>query len=472
MNTHMVKRPGLPQDNPFGIWLSKFEFSSYSEAEDIATVRDLPKDGPFYLFRPEWLRDFNAITESRVAVPRVRKSGATARPARVAPDLAYGEQMEGTVIVTGNTKRSLSYEFRRIDDDCFFDCVNADGEEATGVDMAPYFIRIDYDNEGTDHSRWNRYIKDRLSSLLTRSTTGPKDRLVEEAMRQSTVPYPGTDLVVVGFAAKCAPGATIASLWAKLQLSPGVYGLRKNITLTDQLVIDPEQPLGLPSGDSGVRAWADKMLESSQEAAASAAKEISVLERKLSEQKRLLGSLNMIMSSTTTALRSKFTDMFERLGTDSRVAFAGLRGSTIVLRTQDVWVPIKLDVPDGPRCFLGQYEFRVTLTSGIKIRNLKLPDGEKRIHPHGYEDSVCLGTYSNTINNCFLAFDYYTVMLTLLEWTTDINPEDYRAVISLGAKFKATPPDEPSASKWCEFVEGVHQRDEDEGEGEDDEEDW
>lgn len=178
--------------------------------------------------------------------------------------------------------------------------------------------------------------------------------------------------------------------------------------------------------------------------------ELVSVEDRVAQLRRRLGSLIFLKNVTNTGFKEEFKSTLEKIRQDSRVASIQMQGIYTRMLTVPTFTGITKDRPHS--YFLGEFEFRFSIDKGIEVRNLHLPTNDDRIHPHGWNNSVCLGTYEQVFNSCYANFDFYTLFLTLLEWVTDINPEDHRATRSLGNIFKTTKPKVKKASAWVPFL--------------------
>lgn len=475
----------FPKDNPFGIWLSPYEFEDDEYTRDVALARDLPADGPFYLFPPQWLRgggdDEILVVKARAVRKATPKPAKPAKPAWPAePGTAgrsgcgeYGTSAASCVIEAGGNRFYPKHKFREIDDDCFFDCESYEELPGLGVDMAPHLLDLGPSESTTAFSPRARCS---IEKVLTRSCSRSYGKVVFSACEHRSSESKKS-LFVIGAAARIRHQgengvAALNSAWASFSVKPDVWRPRPNLLITSRLTIDPTASLFVRSEAESVRAWADVVLSDSANSLDRCQKKIVALEQELSAEKRTAGALSLVAAVTVRALSSRFLDLIKKISADPRVESVVLRGKIILLRTKDVYVQYG---STDSSAFLGKYEFRVGLDSGIRFRNCKLPERSYWMHPHAFDGGVCLGSYQTTINNCFLSFDYLTLMLTLLEWTGDINPQDSQAVRSLGTDFKAKPPAEDRASEWYDFIQGSlrqvgEDRQDDDDEEENDEE--
>ena len=218
-----------------------------------------------------------------------------------------------------------------------------------------------------------------------------------------------TVLIISGFAQRAEDSTRMESDegWTPHEEEHGVWKPANDGLILVQRQLSREKPLFSADEGSAMAAWTRRVCKVSMSTIKALKRDIIATEKELSRKKRDLGAHHLVVTAARATMAERFNKMLEALSKDPRVDSVRITGNKVVLLTQDVWH----EVPAGRRnegahYFLGKFEFHVSLTDGIKFRNLKLnPTGDGRVHPHGWESSVCLGTYESTIANCFGCFD-------------------------------------------------------------------
>lgn len=119
----------------------------------------------------------------------------------------------------------------------------------------------------------------------------------------------------------------------------------------------------------------------------------------------------LVKNSIDTTAVKVISEILAKLKTIPDIEKMEFREGRIDFTTNDIF----LDYEDK-KWYLGKYQIRLDFKKGVSIRNLRLLKTSERIHPHSFEDHFCLGGYSDTVGACYLNFDYYTLILTVLEF--------------------------------------------------------
>lgn len=212
------------------------------------------------------------------------------------------------------------------------------------------------------------------------------------------------------------------------------------------------------------RLWAENLSTALKNEVERLKEELDSLSRKIRNKSITLGLKRSLYKSASSFLTRTFAQAKENLEKDSRVERVWLDGYSWCLRTKDIFVSYTAK----EKYFVGAFEFKVQASTGISIRNYRMPvSSAGRLHPHGYTDSVCLGTFDGPISSALSRWDIATLGFVLLEWVSELNDGDSRAVGSLGSRFplvrggKVPSKIKTACSDWADFIQNWQQHAED-----------
>lgn len=145
-----------------------------------------------------------------------------------------------------------------------------------------------------------------------------------------------------------------------------------------------------------------------------------------------MGRSSLMASLSKSAITEYLADMVNKIKTIPGVCNVTVGKITMSFTTDPIWVENTQANP-VTKHFLGSYKVRVHQNGKIEFASLnKMPARLTGIpHPHT-DEGVCLGGYQAMIGAAYSAFDYYNLVLVIMEYLRSVTLTDGRGRANIG----------------------------------------
>jgi hypothetical protein len=204
--------------------------------------------------------------------------------------------------------------------------------------------------------------------------------------------------------------------------------------------------------------WVEFLLQEVQSKKEKLIKEIDNLNKRIMTLKADLGIFNKTYSGASSFIKEAIGKSLRSISEIKGIRKIEYTGNKCYMYTEDIYVQALTRKVKDPIRFHGTFIIELSLGGAIRVKNLSTPDGIGK--SYGTLHGTCLGGYTPLISSALEKMDYYTVVLTILEFLRTVN-EDVDHHFS---DFKELSVNEKTGieSNWINLIDGSDGADDDE----------
>lgn len=247
----------------------------------------------------------------------------------------------------------------------------------------------------------------------------------------------------------------------KLDNSPFGNSLVRTSIKGIELAVDPmflDRTKGMEEEvplEKVIEKFSHEILSESKDKLSSLNEEINTLREKLRDRYKQIGAVDLILKSSSSEVIDRFHKMMSYAQEDPRIDKIKFNLKGIEITTKDLFVDngsflsLVSQEKGRDKYYLGRYKIMIK-NKGVVLKNINCRFMEEP-HPHGFDTSVCLGTFEEAMYRALGTYDYRLLLMTILEFLVSVNPKDSRAV-RIARRLSSEVKEYKQQSKWMEVV--------------------